>query len=173
MKNKIISLFLLIFVFAFSLNFVSASLCKGWDNYYHDCDDYYGYSEHHYNTDSPQYFSDYYKETDESKKTIESRRETYWGIESVKVLQESKTEIEYEKIKKNNPIVVYVTSPARVEYKTNTYASPSKTDCSNWRYKNSKSCGNNRNNNNRYYNDEEGYYATPRQTSSGYYNWKW
>ena len=168
--KKIISLFLLIFVFAFSLNFVSASLCKGWDNYYHDCDDYYGYSEQHYDTDSPQYFSDYYKETDESKKTIESRRETYWGIESVKVVQASSSSIEYEKIKKNNPIVVYVKAK-EIKYKEPTKIS--KTDCSNWRYKNSKTCGNSINKNNRYYNNEDGYYSTPRQTSSGYYNWKW
>lgn len=172
MNKKILLFVLVLFISIFSLNFISASLCLGWDNYYHDCNDYYGYSEHHYNTDTPQYFNDYYKETDESKKTIESRRETYWGIESVKVLQESKTEVEYEKIRKNNPIVIYV-KPARVEYKTNNYNSPSKIDCSNWRYKNSKTCGNSINKNNRYYNNEDGYYSTPRQTNSGYYNWKW
>ncbi|MEK6935839.1 MAG: hypothetical protein AABW67_03560, partial [Nanoarchaeota archaeon] len=166
-----------LFISILNLNLVSASLCKGWDNYYHDCDDYYGYSEQHYDTDTPQYFSDYYKETDESKKTIESRRETYWGIESVKVVQASSSSIGYEKIKKNNPIVVYVTSSNKKNndnsYNNNNYNSPSKTDCSNWRYKNSKTCGNSNNMNNRYNNNENGYYATPRQTNSGYYDWAW
>jgi hypothetical protein len=121
MQKKIILSLAILSVILLSLNFISASgLCRGYDGYYHDCDnsryfdrydrgydDYYSYHGRDYPT-RDYYYRDYYRpkrysrnyytkikydDVEEYKKTINYVYEDRYGTQKYKTTLNQKTEI--------------------------------------------------------------------------------
>tara|TARA_Y100000310_G_scaffold343302_1_gene450269 strand:- start:575 stop:1099 length:525 start_codon:yes stop_codon:yes gene_type:complete len=103
MNKKLI--FGIIFLSLISLSFVSAGLCLGYDNYYHDCDDsrYYEYNRDYddyyykYGKEYPTrdyYYRDYYRPKRYSRNYDRYRRR-------------NDIEIKYDDVEEYNRLVVY------------------------------------------------------------------
>ncbi len=119
--KKLIFSFLLIFFL--SISFISAGLCRGYDGYYHDCDDskyfnnyrnyddgyyyhgkyypvrdYYYRDYYDYNPRTSRYRRskerEYYNDVEEYSRVIEYDYENRYGYENIKTTIFEKTEIE-------------------------------------------------------------------------------
>ena len=188
MNKKIIlslgSLFLLSVIF--SLNFVSAGLCKGSDGYYHDCNDF---SDRYYeNNFYPNYKTEYYQETSSSTSSVISIKEDRNSYEEISASSSSQTSIEsykkerdysspkirYDKYGRyyygdyewdDEPhMIVFLNKGPNFSKDANNYYGD---DESYWRNKEPYAASDYENA------GYDNYYYTPRFSESGYYNWRW
>ena len=177
-NKKTISFIASLVLLIFLVNFVSAGLCKGYDGYYHDCNDF---SDRYYNRNFyPNYKTEYYKETSSSSSSVISIKEDRYNYEEIKASSSAESSIEILKQERDYsyPKTYYRDKYRDYRYNNdrryfyNDYYKDKKfdnqkkyydvdnyNDYSDWRYYDG------------YYND---YYYEPRWSSDKQeFNWRW